>query len=114
MPSWQHGAEAAHELDINALTRAANAIVDLVFTEDTVFMDALPKLVQIELIPTMSVLIGVLEDEHPDPGALAAAARMTRKCVLAYRRDCPQELIDLAMRLPGGPCYSRGRQHRTP
>lgn len=103
MPSWQRDEEAAHGIDTDALTRASHAIVDLVFTEDSAFIDALPDAVQIDLIPTMSVLIGVLDNEPPNPRALWAAARMTRDSILSNRRECPPELVELALNLPCGP-----------
>lgn len=86
---------SAHDTD--ALRPRCVAMVDLVFTEDTIFLDSLPDRLEANLVPALGLLAQVL-DESDDPAELAKMARLVEQCGVP-REECPPELKVMLDRL---------------
>ncbi|MFE5860385.1 hypothetical protein ACFQ77_07470 [Streptomyces virginiae] len=81
----------------DALRARCAALVDLVFTEDTLFLDALPDRLQADLVPALGLLAQAL-DAPEEPAGLARAARLVEECGVP-REECPPELKAMLERL---------------
>ncbi|MEU6976996.1 MULTISPECIES: hypothetical protein [unclassified Streptomyces] len=73
------------------------ALLDLVFTEDAIFLDSLPDRLEANLVPALGLLAQVL-DESNDPAELAKTARLVEQCGVP-REECPPELNAMLDRL---------------
>ena len=93
-----YAAEAA-ELDMDAVQETATALVDLVLTDDSVYMDALPIAVQSEMLTPLAMLSDALDDRVDGPIIIAAvrAVKGSARYVLA---QCPREMRALLEALP--------------
>jgi hypothetical protein len=112
-------AEVAAGLDMDAVRETATALVNLVLTDDYVYIDALPDPVQIELLTPLAMLSEALDDRVDDPIIVAAisAVKGSARVVLA---QCPPEMRGLIEALPSGPAPScsdpgpdRGHSNRS-
>lgn len=92
-------AAVAAGLDMDAVRATATTLVDLVLTDDYVYMDALTDAVQIELLTPLAMLGDALDDRVDDPLIIAAiyAVRGSARSVLA---QCPPEMRALIESLP--------------
>jgi hypothetical protein len=92
-------AEAASQFDMDAVRRTATNLVRLVLTEDYVYMDALPDLVQVNLLTPLGMLSEALRDEVDDSILLGTvrAVCFSAEPVLA---DCPPDMRELIEALP--------------
>jgi hypothetical protein len=95
-------AQFAASLDMDAVRSTATALVDLVLTEDTVYMDALPAEVQISTLTELGMLSEALADGAGDPIVIAAisALRGSTHHLLAL---CPPDMRELIEALPDVP-----------
>jgi hypothetical protein len=73
--------------------RAAQALVDLVFTDDMELFDSLPDEIQANMGPALSML-GDPVDQAAHVDALTAAARMVEEIAAPYRNALPSALVD--------------------
>ncbi|RMI43595.1 RHS repeat-associated core domain-containing protein [Streptomyces triticirhizae] len=95
--------------DVTSYRQAARELVDLVFTEDTEYLDALPPTVETSLVPALESLDQVLEADpatvDPDvlENRLLVAAMSARQSVIGQSHLAPPELRALILRLPAGP-----------
>jgi len=87
------------ELDVDAVRETATALVDLILTEDTVYMNKLPIAVQSELLTPLVMLSDALDNQVDDPLTIAAirAVKSSARTVLA---QCPAEMRELIETLP--------------
>ncbi|GII47804.1 hypothetical protein Psi02_42280 [Planotetraspora silvatica] len=97
LPAWQGVDQIAQGLDVDALRATARELVDLVLTEDDVYLDALPDTVETSLVTPLGILASVLEGPSTFV-ELVVAARLVRKS--APIAQCPPELVALIRQLP--------------
>ncbi|MFF4261637.1 hypothetical protein ACFY7Y_19240 [Streptomyces virginiae] len=83
--------------DADGLRARCAALVDLVFTEDTIFLDSLPDPLQANLVPALGMLADAL-DASAEPAALVRAARVVEECGVP-RAQCPPGLRAMLDRL---------------
>jgi hypothetical protein len=99
LPERDGAGQLAQELEPAELRGAAQAIVDLVFTDDTVLLDSLPAGLEASLVPVLGVLAAVLDEGGTDT-ELVVAARLVRHCVERHLGDAPGSLAAAAAELP--------------
>ncbi|RKN10865.1 hypothetical protein [Streptomyces radicis] len=105
--------ERAEELrlagDLESYRKAARDVVDLVLTDDTVYMDALPDEIEVSLVPALDTLAEILDADVGDERAdvrdrqLLVAAMAARASVVRQLHLAPPELRALVLRLPPSP-----------
>ncbi|MFG2232628.1 hypothetical protein ACGFNX_21885 [Streptomyces sp. NPDC048723] len=79
------------------LRRAATQVVDLVLTEDCVYLDALPDAVEIEMVTPLSA-VGRAMDEGT-PNELTEAVGLFLSCALPVAREMPGDLVEAVTEL---------------
>ncbi|MFJ6366595.1 hypothetical protein ACIQK5_00225 [Streptomyces virginiae] len=79
------------------LRRAATQVVNLVLTEDCVYLDALPDAVEIEIVTPLSVVGRALDEGTPNE--LMAAVRLFLSCALPVAREMPEDLAEAVTEL---------------
>ncbi len=85
-------------LDIDELRKVAQGLVDLVLTDDCVFLDSLPDELESNVVTPLTLLARVLNGPD-DPVELIKAAHLVKVC--AKPTDaCPAELNELLRQLP--------------
>ena len=77
---------------------AAQELVESVFAEDTVYLDALPERIESAIVTPLSMLADALDRGNDDE--VLAAARLVRRCVEPLPADAPDGLRRLVERLP--------------
>jgi hypothetical protein len=98
LPDWEGAETATHATDIEAVRRCAQGLVDLVFTDDTVYLDSLPDELESALVSPLGILSDVLEGGSDVE--LLVASRLLRRSIGSYLADAPQELRQLLHSLP--------------
>lgn len=93
-----YAAEAAR-LDMDAVRETATTLVDLVLTDDNVYMDALPLAVQTEMLTPLAMLSDALDDHADDP-IIIAAIRAVKGSARNIVTQCPPEMRELIEVLP--------------
>ncbi|MEY2227019.1 hypothetical protein [Streptomyces sp. BF23-19] len=79
------------------LRRAATQVVDLVLTEDCVYLDALPDAVEIEIVTPLSAVGRALDEGTPNN--LTEAAGLFLSCALPVARQMPGDLAEAVTEL---------------
>lgn len=98
LPDWA-GAEAeSRKSDASAIRLRAQELVDLVLTEDTGYLDALPESIESAIVTPLGVLSDAL-DEGTDV-EVVVASRLVRRAVDAFLADAPEDLRRLVSHLP--------------
>ncbi|WP_148086364.1 hypothetical protein [Micromonospora sp. HM5-17] len=98
LPDWA-GAEAeSRSLDVSALRLRAQELVDLVLTEDTEYLDALPASIESAIVTPLGVLSDSL-DEGTDVEVIVAS-RLVRRAIDPFLKEAPEELRRLIGYLP--------------
>lgn len=98
LPDWA-GAEAeSRKSDVSALRLRAQELVDLVLTEDTEYLDALPASIESAIVTPLSVLSDSL-DEGTDVEVIVAS-RLVRRAIDPFLKEAPEELRRLIGYLP--------------
>jgi len=98
LPDWA-GAEAeSRKLDVSALRLRAQELVDLVLTEDTEYLDALPASIESAIVTPLGVLSDSL-DEGTDVEVIVAS-RLVRRAIDPFLKEAPEELRRLIGYLP--------------
>lgn len=92
-------AEFAAGLDMDAVRETATALVDLVLTDDYVYIDALPDNVQISSLTELSMLCAALEDGASD-AIIIGAIRALRGSTSHVLDLCPPDMRALINALP--------------
>lgn len=93
-----YAAEAA-ELDMAAVRETATALVDLVLTDDSAYMDALTIAVQSEMLTPLAMLSDALDDQADDQ-IIIAAVRAIKSSARYVVEQCPPEMKALIEALP--------------
>ncbi|MGW1228321.1 hypothetical protein [Streptomyces sp. NPDC002530] len=99
LPEWEGAAEIAEKCDANALRELVGKLLDLVFAEDTVFLDSLPDALESALVSSLNPLSETYESDAA-PVNLVVASRLVRRSVLPYTDGGPEELKALIETLP--------------
>lgn len=92
-------ATQAAGLDMNAVRATATALVNLVLTDDSAYIDALPDPVQVELLTPLAMLSEALQDRAADP-VVIAAIRAVKGSAQDVLTKCPPEMRELIESLP--------------
>ncbi|MEU7606156.1 hypothetical protein [Streptomyces sp. NPDC041003] len=79
------------------LRRAATRVVDLVLTEDCIYLDALPDVVEIEMVTPLSAVGRALDEGTPNE--LKEAVGLFLSCVLPVAREMPGDLAEAVTEL---------------
>lgn len=99
LPEW-NGAEAlASVLDPGDLLRDVKDLVDLVFSEDTEFLDSLPPAVESALVTPLLLLERAMSSDD-DIVRVVVAARLVRRTIGRVLEQCPPELAEKLQELP--------------
>ncbi|MFF3291776.1 hypothetical protein [Streptomyces sp. NPDC003023] len=80
--------------DEQAFREAARRVVDLVLTDDDVYLDALPDAVEIEIVTPLSMVADVLEDGHT-LDELRSAVRVFLSAAAAVASQMPNDLAEM-------------------
>ncbi|MFG2339477.1 hypothetical protein [Streptomyces yangpuensis] len=96
------------------LRRAAARVVDLVLTEDCLYLDALPDAVETEIVTPLSAVGRALDEGTPDE--LAKAVGLFLSCVLPVAGEMPGDLAEAVGELRSGlrEYAARGTAARRP
>ena len=98
LPEWIGAEQQLHHVDVAALRARAQELVDLVLTEDSVYLDALPEHIESSLITPLAILAKVLEDGS-DVEVLVAA-RLVGRGAATWVAEAPDDLRRLLTSLP--------------
>lgn len=99
LPDWEGAVEIAGRIDADGLRGLVGELLDLVFTEDTVFLDSLPEGLESALVPPLNILAEIYEG-GASPTELVVASRLVRRSSIPYINDGPEELKVLIEALP--------------
>jgi hypothetical protein len=99
LPDWEGAERIAAQIDPVSLRMTVGQLVDLVLSEDVVFLDSLDDILESAIVVPLTILAGIYDDKRPLV-ELVVAARLVRRSVESYLEDAPQELVDLIYALP--------------
>ncbi|MET7426691.1 hypothetical protein [Dactylosporangium sp. NPDC005555] len=98
LPEWRGAAAAVAAADMVTLRRSARDPVDLVFAEDTRFLDALAEPLESAIVTPLAGLSQALA--HGTNVEIFVASRLVRRSVEDLLAGAPPELRRLVSRLP--------------
>lgn len=99
LPEWDGAEAVAEQIDTGELEVTIENLGNLVFAEDTVFLDSLPEIVESALVTPLSTLMSV-HSSHENLTELIVAARLVRRSIAPCLDMVPQELLTLIQALP--------------
>ncbi|QMU74874.1 hypothetical protein GXW83_02900 [Streptacidiphilus sp. PB12-B1b] len=99
LPDWVGAEEISAETNSDILRMRVGELIDLVFTEDTIFLDSLSESLESALISPLGIL-GQIHDMDADPVELVVACRLVRRSVIPYLDGAPESLRILIEALP--------------
>ncbi|MEV4639540.1 hypothetical protein AB0J80_19515 [Actinoplanes sp. NPDC049548] len=98
LPDWAGAEEETRRADIPTLRLRAQELVDLVFTDDTDYLDALPESIEASVVTSVVVLSDALRDGTDVE--VVVASRLVRRSVDSLLAGAPEELRRLIRHLP--------------
>jgi hypothetical protein len=98
LPDWKGAGAASRTCDVAALRLRAQELVDLVLTDDTKYLDALPENIESAIVTPLGVLSAAL-DEGTDVEVIVAS-RLVRRAVTPFLAQAPEDLRRLIGHLP--------------
>ncbi|WP_139131506.1 hypothetical protein [Micromonospora halophytica] len=98
LPDWAGVEAESRKFDVSALRLRAQELVDLVLTEETDYLDALPEIIESAIVTPLGVLSDAL-DEGTDVEVIVAS-RLVRRAVDPFLAEAPEDLRRLIGHLP--------------
>jgi len=99
LPDWAGVEEIAAQTDSDILRTQVAELLDLVFTDDTIFLDSLSEDLESALVPPLNIL-GEIYESTASLTELIVACKLVRRSVISYLNDGPQTLKVLIEALP--------------
>jgi hypothetical protein len=99
LPDWEGAEEISRRVDEAALRGHVAALLDLVFTDDAVFLDSLPGDLESALVSPLNIL-GEIHEHGANLTELVVASRLVRRSTVSYLHQGPEKLRDLIESLP--------------
>ncbi len=90
LPDWEGAEAVARDCDISRLRSLAQELVDLVFTDDTVYLDALPSVIESAMVVPLGILSDALDDGTDVE--LLVASRLVQRSVGDFLAEGPEDL----------------------
>jgi hypothetical protein len=99
LPDWDDADAIARSVNAMELKSTIQALVDLVLTEDTQFLDSLQGDLESALISPLDTLAQIYDSSN-SLVELVVASRLVRRSAIPYLRTAPEELKLLIQALP--------------
>ncbi|MEO3974992.1 hypothetical protein [Streptomyces sp. CAU 1734] len=99
LPDWDGAEEIAGRIDPIVLHEQVGKLLDLVFADNTAFLDSLSEALESSLVPPLNIL-GEIYESRTSLTEFVVASRLVRRSAIPYLDDGPVELKVLIENLP--------------